>query len=308
MKRLQLDTMQSLTAFADRQRRIWEQTHLSRAVLLCLLAGNTKPPKAEVVAELEAKGVDFTPIRRGVISKGVDSGVDLSKIRRETIAKGVPLRQFYDTTYKELVKPTLERLAKERALDLNDYTGRNSLRNLAEMECRYQAHKDDIAELKQGGAKLVICSSHADCSKRCAPYQGQIYSLDGTSGVIDGKKYVPLEEATQNPKDRYTTKAGRVYQNGLLGFNCRHKLTEYKGQEPQTISEEERKREYEITQRQRYLERTIRSLKAKAEMVKPFDKKEYQRLMAKAKHLNEVYEEYSKRHNRAFYRLRTSIK
>ena len=133
----------------------------------------------------------------------------------------MPLGKYYKDVWEENVLPTLDKIAQSKALDPNDLTGRNSLRNLAEMEVRYTDHLDSIDDLKSRGVKLVIASTHADCSKRCLRWQGRIYSLDGTYGEINGKKYIPLEVATNI---YYTTKAGRVYKNGLLGFNCRHRL------------------------------------------------------------------------------------
>ena len=56
------------------------------------------------------------------------------------------------------------------------------------MEVRYEANLQDVAKLKEEGVKLVMASSHADASLRCAPYQGKLYSLDGSSGkTADGK-------------------------------------------------------------------------------------------------------------------------
>lgn len=99
-----------------------------------------------------------------------------------------------------------------------------------------------FSDFKSNGVKLVIASAHADCSGRCSKWQGKVYSLDGSYGTTeDGREYQPLENATDV---YYTTKAGRTYKNGLLGFNCRHKLHEFNGQQPQTISKEDRKKEY----------------------------------------------------------------
>lgn len=125
------------------------------------------------------------------------------------------------------VRATVDKLASERAIDESDVSRRNSMRATAEIVVRQNRHIEEVESLKKR-TKLVIGSTHADCSDRCAPYQGRVYSLDGTSGVTaDGRKYVPLEEATNNPRDRYVTKAGRVYQNGFIyGFNCYDDETE----------------------------------------------------------------------------------
>lgn len=202
--RLKRDTILSLKNFAYRQQGIWLSIGVSPALLLFLGGGSKQQPPQPLSRELTAI--------TGIVPSAFNTGV--------------PLSRYYNDVWKTKVQPVLDELVKAKALDPNDYSGRNSLRNLAEMEVRYQDHKDKVTELKADGVKIVACSSHADCSERCAPYQGRLYSLDGTTGTIDGYKYVPLEEATQNPRDRYVTKAGRVYQNGLLGFNCFDDKTE----------------------------------------------------------------------------------
>lgn len=435
--RLKRDTVLSLTNYANRQRNIWQNSGITPALLFFLAKRINSDGEAD--KKVLTERLPNEAIQRDIeqiTGKGV-----------ETVNKGVPLQRFYGDLWKEKIKPTLEKIASEKALDPNDYTGRNSLRNLAEMEVRYQDHKDEIEELKASGERLVMCSAHADCSERCAPYQGRLYSLDGTSGEIDGIKYVPLEYATNNPKDRYTTKAGRTYQNGLLGFNCfdketevytndgwkrfceldgtemfytldketrrtewqaaeryykvrtqdglihfksntvdllvtpnhnmlyftckdkrlrfaaacdlpktalipkdgneygkietvrfekyedfvycvevpnhtlyvrrngceswcgncRHKLTPYRGQEPEYISEKEREKEYAITKKQRAMERRVRALKAEAEMTKRAKSKEYIKYQRMAKQAYAEYKQYSKENERAYYPMRVSI-
>lgn len=218
---------------------------------------------------------------------------------------GVPLREF-SKKYMKRVDTALQTLAEEKALDPNDFTGRNSLRNLAEMQVRYERHQDEIKGFKDGKVKLVVCSVHADCSKRCAQWQGGVYSLDGTSGYTpDGRYYQPLENATDIP---YTTKAGRTYKNGLLGFNCRHKLYEYKlGMAIPTVSAEEQKREYAITVRQRELERAVISAREISLAVKDVAPKTYRKWRKIAAERYAEYKQFSKEHNRAYYPDRVKI-
>lgn len=279
--RLKKDTAISLLNFANKQRLLWQKSNISPALLLLY---KTPPPREK---------------------RDITANTPLERITTE--AKGVAGNIYYDNLWKKNIKPVLERLVNDNALDPNDYTGRNSLRNLAEMEVRYNRHKDEISALKSRGVKIMACSAHEDCSDRCAPYQGRLYSLDGTSGVIDGIKYVPLEEATQNPRDRYVTKAGRVYQNGLFGFNCRHYGTEYTGQLLPVVSKKERKREYAITQQQRVLERAVRKAKALALMVKGINDREYKKERARARAIFNEYVDFCKKNNRAFYKIRTNI-
>lgn len=282
-------------------------------------------------------------LMRGVTDSGQKNGVYYPKTKTERKAlnalqslgnlqsnaihvhqNGLPLDEFHKT-YMKRVESALDGLSEENALDPNDFTGRNSLRNLAEMQVRYERHQEEIAGFKARGTKLVVCSVHADCSDRCAPWQGGVYSLDGTSGTTeDGRKYQPLENATDI---FYTTKAGRTYKNGLLGFNCRHKLFEYKtGMEIPTVSEAEQKREYAITNRQREMERAVVSAREmalsykdtgcpvvnrKGEIVinpktgKPLQASALWRNIAIER--NNAYKQFSREHDRAYYPDRVKI-
>lgn len=292
IERLKRDSIVSLWNFANAQRQMWEQTQLDGESLVFLgLYITGKYPKDfslfSIVNEMERVG-----------------GIVKYPLYIDPKSKGVPLQKYYKDVWEQNVKPTLERIANAKALDPNDFTGRNSLRNLAEMEVRYQGHLDDISNLRDKGVKLVVASSHADCSQRCAPWQGRIYSLDGTSGTIDGRRYVPLEEATDI---YYRTKAGRVYKNGLLGFNCRHKITPYVGEMPQKISAKERKAEYAITKKQREMERVVRNAKAEALTYQGIDDKRAKEAKARARAVYKQYIEYSNKNNRAYYPMRTEI-
>jgi hypothetical protein len=219
---------------------------------------------------------------------------------------GVPMQKYAQDYLKENVKPVVDRLVKSFPKDPDDISGRNSLRNRAEMEVRYARHQEELEELKANGVKLIIVSTHADCSERCRPWQGRVYSLDGTSGTTsDGRKYVPLEAATDH---YYTTKAGKRYKNGLFGFNCRHyKIPYEKGRRFTRYDEETAEREYQVTKNQRALERKVRYYKTLAIENRSIDKKAYQLAREKAVEWNKIYIDYSQRHNRAYDPSRTQL-
>lgn len=225
----------------------------------------------------------------------------------EVTTLGVPMKMYAEDYLKKKVRPVLDRLCREQAKDPDDVSGRNSLRNRAEMEVRYQGHLDNIQRLRDGGNKLVVASTHSDCSERCRPWQGRVYSLDGTSGTTDdGRKYVPLETATDV---WYTTKAGKQYKNGLLGFGCRHYLTEYKsGVRAPRQSPQEEARQYAITQEQRRLERNVREWKTKALTYKnAADKKSYAYARNKAQAWDTAYQQFCERNNRPMYQSRIRV-
>lgn len=219
-------------------------------------------------------------------------------------AAGVPT-QRYAKNYMSSVKETLNRFADFEALDPEDVSGRNSLRNKSEMEVRYQDHLDRITELKSRGVKLVVCSTHADCSNRCFPWQGRIYSVDGTSGTVDGRSYVPIQQATDI---FYTTKAGKVYKNGLLGFNCRHYLHEYvEGMSIPKVSRATQRRESAVNERQREYERRIRKYRERALTLRSALPQEASKARATAIRLNKEYMTFSRENNRAYYPDRVKI-
>lgn len=275
--------------YEELQRSFWWQ--LSTLTALFLLNGKTltgrdiKPTTAQKAAAVQTLTAQ---------------GYDRSRLL------GVPLQKFSQDYINKNVKPALDRLAKQFAKDPEDISGRNSLRNKAEMAVRWQEHEDTIQRFKSEGVRLVICSTHADCSGRCRPWQGRVYSLDGTSGTTDdGRRFVPLETATDI---YYTTKAGKQWKNGLLGFNCRHFLVPYKSgyRFPKPNVAEERK-QYAITLQQRELERNVRHWRTVAIENKNLDREKYLDARAKAIAWNREYIAFSKQNNRAYYPSRTKI-
>lgn len=274
----------SLNGFAERQYQTYIRAFgISPVLLLSLIAlNNRNTPRTE---RRQAEEV----VRERM------------PVNYQTDEKGLPLGEYHETYMKRV----FDELANQTALDPGDGSGRNSLRNRAEMEVRYQRHQDEIEELRKV-TNLVVCSVHADCSNRCKDWQGRVYSLDGTSGTTpDGRRYIPLETATDI---YYTTKAGKTYKNGLLGFNCRHKLFAYKaGMAVPTVSAKERETEYAITEKQRRMEREIRKTKDFAEQyrgVSPKISAAYEKHAAK---LYKEYKAFSRKNQRAYYPSRIKL-
>lgn len=284
----------SLLNFYNRQyeelrRSFGWQLFLFSAVMLL----NGKTPTGESVKVTN-------PQRRAAIQTLEGAGYSPPRIM------GVPLQKFTEDYISQNVRPALNRLAKQFATDPEDVSGRNSLRNKAEMEVRFEAQREQLESFRAAGVKLVICSTHADCSERCKRWQGKVYSLDGTYGTTDdGRSYQPLENATDI---YYTTKSGKTYKNGLLGFNCRHFLVKYESgyRFPKPDAKQER-REYAITEEQRRLERQVRKWRTEAVENKGQDDKKYKEARKKAIEANKAYIDFSIKHDRAYYPSRTKI-
>ena len=231
-----------------------------------------------------------------------------------TYPTAIPLG-IYHKNYMRRVENLTNELIKARAKE--DYTTNVSLRNIAEMTIRYEHQLNMIAEKRKSGKKLVYILAHANCSKRCQKYQiggtkhpSGLYSLDGTSGVTeDGIRYVPLEFATDNPDDLYTTKAGITYQNGCLtGFNCRHKLGDYvPGVRPEPIPDSVIQNRREIEAKQREYERQIREYTKSSIAMQGINSKLSKKYRTAAIEKTEEYKQFSLSNNAAWYPERLKL-
>ena len=295
----------SLLEFYQRQRRIAEQMMFGGRLLLFLALtklcekSNNTPLTSQ---SPYTKNMSLTEARK--IVSNTTYIPDDEKI--EVLNYAPPLNKYYRDYMRYNIKPYIDRMAEDEAQDPDaeaNLNHRSSLRNRAEREVRHEWQLDQLNEFRSKGVSLVIASTHADCSERCRPWQGRVYSLDGSQGVTDdGRPYVPLEEATN-----ILTKNGKWF-NGLLGFNCRHYLVEYKpGRSFPKASQETEKKQYEITQRQRALERNVRKWRIEAEINKGVYPDRYKSARAKAIEWNKRYVAYSKKHQRAYYPTRVQL-
>jgi len=121
------------------------------------------------------------------------------------------------------------------------------------------------------GIKLISVSSHMGARPLCAPYQGRIFSRDGTSGFTsDGGgrqiSYTPLSETSFGKPD------------GLFGINCGHVQYPFalgiNFQRYFPYPEEENAERYKQFQRQRAMERDIRATKRECMMLQQTGDKE----------------------------------
>lgn len=280
---------------------MWSLYRSTMLVLLTAFGADGKKARERMqVAQALISGKIVSPT---VTSEVVSGGTEAPLLgQRHGIPNGI-----YAKDYMRKVNEVYTRLAKDDALDPDDISGRNSMRNRAEMEVRNDFHQDEIQSLKDKGAKLVVCSTHADCSDRCFKWQGRVYSLDGTSGkTADGHAYVPLETATDV---YYTTKAGKTYKNGLLGFNCRHRLYEYvPGMGIPKVSKAEQKKENKINTKQREMERNIREWRMREDLNKAAGNTQATaEAQKKAAEAYARYKKFSLENGRAYYPDRVKI-
>lgn len=205
---------------------------------------------------------------------------------------------------RKKVKAELDRLMRGLLRDEIKGADGRSLRASAEMHVRYEAQRNSIDDMRSAGVKLAWASTHRDCSPRCAPWQGKLYSLDGTSGTTEeGYPYQPLENATN-----ILTKNGKWF-NGLFGFNCRHRLIAYhpRQQPPKGFTAAQQKKYYQLDQIQRGLEAQIRSIKETAHLLKITDETQANELFAKAREMTAKYRDFCVKNDLVAMIYRTQV-
>ena len=115
---------------------------------------------------------------------------------------------------------------------------------------------------REYGNELIAVSSHPGARPLCEPYQGGVYSTDGSTGETQDLhgatiSYYPLE----------LTSYGEAA--GLFGINCGHYPSPFIAGmsvvRKLDISHEENERLYKESQQQRYMERRIQAQKTKAD-------------------------------------------
>lgn len=132
------------------------------------------------------------------------------------------------------------------------------------------ANKSSETFCKELGAEYVEISSHLGARTHPtnpianhAGWQGKVFKIDGSD-----KKYPNLKESTGYPDDIL----------GLGGVNCRHRMFPFfpgiSTPNPIRFNEEENRRVYELTQKQRAMEHRMRQLKKEQAAAKEIGDKE----------------------------------
>jgi hypothetical protein len=217
-------------------------------------------------------------------------------------AAGQPVIQSYEKIVKRQIKNLALDSANVYRTDRNGKSYKMNLRNYAEMKTRYEANLEDLKKYAEDGKDLVWTSSHPDASPRCSPYQGKLYSIKGRTGVIDGIKFTPLDDALKGP---------RGDGNGIInGYNCRHRLIPYtpKSNPPEDYDKATIKRENTINNRQRQYERNIRNMKLEERALRVAGETEEAASYRKRwQRMTKNYRKYSLKNGRAYYDWRTRV-
>ena len=209
--------------------------------------------------------------------------------------------------YQRQVRDELKVMSSQQPLFTTIKDGKPfkmSLRNKAEMSIRYEANLEDVKRLNDEGVDLVWISSHVDCSLRCQPWQGKLYSVSGKNAgkTIDGNKVYNLQDALRGKNND---------GNGCInGYNCRHYLIEYKkgSQAPKEYDKALIKKEREINTQQRIKENQIRQIKTQEVLARESGDIELaKRLNEKWHKVEKEYEIYSLKNGRPYYPWRTRL-
>lgn len=215
-----------------------------------------------------------------------------------------------DKYYRDVHKETKQLLANFTELtEGKNYLIRVNPRSISEMNVRFQAYQAQKQKLISEGIKLVYVPPHSNCSKRCQPYQGKVYSLTGQRERYDRGTAIPIEDVAENVTRQGVRDKSRTYYNGLFSYNCRHRMRPYhEGQFLEVIPKDVIETTRKIEQRQREMEREIRTLKEQRLYYRIVKKKltkaqqgvmqtEINGLTDKIKDKTEAYESYSARNH-----------
>jgi len=142
-----------------------------------------------------------------------------------------------------------------------------------ETQVRHDFQKKKIDEAFAKGGDLFRISVHRNCSERCFPDQGKVISktLPAKDGLWTGEK-TPSGEKIYSYQAMIARTDSYGYHNFILtGFNCRHFLEPYEDGKPAKPTKMEAEEVSEAENKMRYMERRLRAIKSKAELMKKVD-------------------------------------
>ena len=236
-------------------------------------------------------------------------------------AKGSPYVMNYD-------KEVFKKMDEFAEMPLTTYeSGKKpiSLWQKAELDVRYTHQMDAFDEMVAKGVKLAYLSTHPDCSVRCSCWQGSLVSLTEHAAspqtTVDRKfKYNKRSFLVryENRKPVYSlldimaVKDQYGYRNNIYsGFNCRHRLIEYKSDElpPKQYDEKDVAKQRAIEEKIRKMEREIRLQKTRLLFYEKLgEKKVAKEIRVRVKMLIENYKRFCEANGYAWQQYRINIR
>lgn len=165
---------------------------------------------------------------------------------------------------RQAVQQALNVLTARGITGFRDNAGRNwSLSTYLEMKSRTIVNQQLIdshtERMRERGFNLLVVSSHARPAPQCQPFEGQVLSLDGTTGTVTRPN--AAGPGTVSVRIKATLEAARA--KGFQHQNCRHAVSAFIPGASRTFTTEPDAKGYEATQRLRAMERAIRETKRK---------------------------------------------
>jgi len=224
-------------------------------------------PFPAITALIQANIKDGTDILRAINTKALESS---QEAYRRTLTKAYTEVSSGTYSYNDAIKRAVVEMARDGITGATYMRGdkevKYSLESVVRRDVLTKAHQlaveAQMANMRELGHNLVYVSQHIGARVHLtdewsdhAGWQGKVYMLDGSSD-----KYRNLAEAT-----------GYGDITGLAGVNCRHNISSYiEGvtRIPKQIDIAENERVYQLTQRQRQLERSVRQAKKLLDVAK----------------------------------------
>lgn len=200
---------------------------------------------------------------------------------------------------QEATRKTIRRLADKGIPGFIDKAGREwSPEAYVKMDLRSTmgntARAAQDARCDAYGISLISVSSHIGARPKCAPYQGRVFSRDGSKGTTtDGKgrviEYIPLSETSYGEPD------------GLFGINCGHQQYPFipgaSIQRYYPYDEEANAERYKEFQQQRAMERQIRADKRECMMLQAAgDEEALKKAAVKLRQDKNKYSDFNEQH------------
>lgn len=293
------------TYYADILARIGELTEKSESELsnLFMDAGLLSMENETEIYKrhgIEQRGLLETPILKQTLQEAYDQTAgELKNFTRTTAEASQKLlmseldRAYFETStgmrsYTEVISEVIDRIGKT-GLSVTYESGYTdsleaSVRRSVLTGINQGTARVSIKNMRMLGCDYVIVSSHlgarvnpTDKIADHAGWQGKIYKAEGSDDYAKN-----LEEETGYPNNPL----------GLCGYNCRHDMAPHFKGDPNPFAQydsEENKKAYEISKKQRRMERTIR--KSRKQCIA------YKAALEKCTD-NEAYEEMSKVYER----------
>lgn len=213
--------------------------------------------------------------------------------------------------YPNVLKKKIQEFAQQPVTTYEPGKKPISLWQKAELDVRYEGQMEMLDKLKAEGVQYAWTSTHPDCSKRCAPWQGKLMDLTNHAKgpnhqvtTLEGHPVYSLIDIMAK-----TDKYG--YQNNIIcGFNCRHRLIPYKPGKygPKEYTDTDVKKQRAIEERIRAMEREIRKQKTRAILYEQMGEiKIAKSIKSRVKILISKYKAYCERNGYAWNEYRIKV-